>query len=78
MSKLLEIGKKINTAIEGVWGSGLTLKELEEFEAYIQHQETVTPLLNPNFIQKHGFTMFEEAKRRIELLRPIIKIKKNE
>ena len=75
MSELNKIGKKINDAIEAVWKTGLTLKELAELEAYIQHQETITPLLNPNFIQKHGFKLFNEAKKRIELLRPIIKLK---
>ena len=75
MSELKRIGEKVNDAIEAVWAVELTLKELEELEAYIQHQETVTPLLNPGFIQKHGFKLFDEAKNRIELLRPIIKLK---
>ena len=75
MSELIEIGKKINNAIEAVWESGLTVEELEKFEAYINHQETITPILNPNFIQKHGFELFNEAKKRIELLKPIIKLK---
>lgn len=75
MSELQIIGIKINEVIEAVWKSGLTVKELSEFEDYINHQETVAPIINPNFIQKHGFKMFNEAKERIELLRPIIKLK---
>lgn len=75
MSELMKIGIKINKAIEAVWGVELTLKELEIFENYINHQETITPLLNPNFILEHGFSAFDEGKKRIELLRPIIKLK---
>ena len=78
MSELNDIGIKINRAIEFIWELELTVQELEMFENYINHQETITPLLNPNFIQKHGFKMFNEAKRRIELLRPIIKLKELE
>lgn len=75
MSELTEIGIKINRAIQAVWKSELTVEELEEFEAFINHQETIMPLLNPNFVQKHGFKMFNEAKERIKLLKPIIKLK---
>lgn len=75
MSELMEIGIKIHMAVAAVWGVGLTLKELEAFENYINHQETITPLLNPNFIVEHGFVAFDEAKKRIELLRPILKLK---
>lgn len=75
MSDLTDIGIRINKAIGAVWNSELSIKELEEFEAYINHQETIMPLLNPNFIQKHGFTMFNEAKERIKLLKPIIRLK---
>lgn len=75
MNELTEIGSKINEAIEAVWGSGLTLKELRAFESYVNHQETVTPLINPSFVQKHGFKVFDEVKKRIELLKPIIRLK---
>ena len=50
MSELTVIGIKINAAIEGVRRSGLTVEELRIFEDYILHQETITPILNPNFI----------------------------
>lgn len=72
---LIEIGKKINDSIEAVWKSELTVDELDAFEEYIRQQETVAPLLNPNFIQRHGFKLFDEAKKRIELLKPIIRLK---
>lgn len=75
MSKLLKIGEKINNAIQAVWNTKLTIKELEEFEAYINHQETVLPIMDPSFIQKHGFKMFNEAKERIKRLKPIIQLK---
>lgn len=75
MSKLIETGIKINRAIQAVWETELSIKELEEFEAYINHQETIMPLLNPNFIQKHGFQLFNEATERIKLLKPIIRLK---
>ena len=78
MTELTGIGEKVNNAIEAVWKSGLTAKELEIFEAYINHQETIVPLLNPNFIQKHGFKLFNRAKERIKLLKPIIKLKETE
>lgn len=74
MSKLLAIGIKINAAIEAVRKSGLSVKDLEKFEEYINHQETLTPILNPNFIQKNGFKIFDEAKERIRLLKPILEL----
>ena len=75
MKDLIRIGKKINEVIEAVKNSGLTAKELEAFENYITHQETIAPLLNPNFIQQHGFKFFDQAKERVRLLRPIIELK---
>ncbi len=74
MSELTVIGVKINVAIKAVKESGLTVKELEIFGDYILHQETLTPILNPNFIVNHGFKMFDQAKKRIELLRPILEL----
>ena len=75
MSELTAIGIKINVAIKAVRDSGLTVEELGIFEDYIRHQETLTPLLNPNFIVEHGFKMFDQAKKRIELLKPILELK---
>lgn len=74
MSELTAIGIKINAAIEGVRSSGLTVEELGIFEDYITHHETLTPILNPNFILEHGFKMFDQAKKRIELLKPILEL----
>ena len=78
MTDLMDIGIRINKSIADVWNSGLSIKELEEFEDYINRQETIAPILNPNFVQKHGFKMFDKAKERIELLKPIIKLKEKE
>lgn len=72
MSELTVIGRQINHAIKSVWNCGLSVKDLEKFEEYILHQETITPILNPNFIQEHGFKMFDQAKERIRLLKPIL------
>ena len=76
MKELLKTGRRINAAMQAVWNSGLSVKDLEKFEEYILHQETLTPILNPNFIQEHGFKMFDEAKTRIRLLKPILKLEK--
>ena len=74
MSELTVIGRQINHAIKAVWNSGLSVKDLEKFEEYINHQETLTPILNPNLIIKYGFSMFDQAKKRIELLKPILEL----
>jgi len=74
MSELTVIGRQINHAISAVWNSGLSVKDLEKFEEYITHQETITPILNPTFIVEHGFKMFDEAKERIRLLKSILKL----
>lgn len=74
MNELTVIGRQINHAIKAVWNSGLSVKDLEKFEEYINHQETLTPILNPNFIQKNGFKIFDEAKERIRLLKPILEL----
>ena len=78
MSELLEIGLKINKAIEAVWKSELTIEEMEKLEEYINQQEVLTPLLNPNFIVNFGFRLFNQAKERIKLLRPIIELQQKE
>ena len=78
MTDLMDIGIRINKALADIWNSELSIKDLEEFEDYINHQETVAPILNPNFVQKHGFKMFDKAKERIELLKAIIKLKEKE
>ena len=78
MEKLKELGKigdKVNKAMEVVWAVGLTIKELDALEEYIRHQETLAPLLNPGFVQKNGFKLIDEAKKRIELLKPIVGLK---
>lgn len=74
MSELTVIGIKINNAIKAVKDSGLTVEELEIFENYITHQETVAPILDPTLIIKLGFSMFDQAKKRIELLKPILEL----
>jgi len=77
MSELLAIGIKINKAIEAIWKHGLTIEELEEFEDYINRQETVMPLTDPSSFQKHG-KLFDKAKERIRLLKPVIELKEKE
>jgi len=77
MLGLLEIGIKINNAIEAVWCSKLTIEELKRFEDYVRLQDTLTPLLDPTLYQKHSKD-FDKAKKRIELLKPIIQLKKEE
>lgn len=76
--KLIEIGAKVKDSIEAVWALGLSLEELETLEAFVDQQEALVPLLNPNLIQKHGFKLFDQAKRRIELLKPILELQELE
>ena len=52
--------------------------EMDTLEPYIQQQEVLLPLLDPTFIAQHGFSSLDQAKRRIELLRPIIKLEQKE
>lgn len=76
--ELIGTGCKINLAIQSVWKLGPTIDEMEALETYMQQQETILPLLDPTFIAQHGFKMFNQAKERMELLRPIIKLKAKE
>lgn len=76
--KLTKIGLKVNNAIEAVWKTRLTIKEIEELEAYMAHQETILPLVDPTFIVQHGFKLFNQAKERIKLLKPIIELQQKE
>ena len=78
MSELTMIGRQINLAIKAVWNSGLSIKDLEKFEEHILQQETAAPLLNPGFIAKHGFHVFDEAKERIRLLKPILELEEKQ
>lgn len=78
MTDLVKIGAKINDSIKAVWAVGLSIEELEKLEAYINQQETLTPLLNPNFIVNFGFKLFNQAKERIKLLKPIIELQQKE
>lgn len=77
-AKLTKIGVKVNDAIQAVWKLGLTVKELEELEAYMAHQETILPLVDPTFIVQHGFKLFDQAEERIKLLKPIIQLQQKE
>lgn len=76
--ELIGIGAKINNAIQAVWTVGPTVAEIEALETYIQQQETILPLLDPTFIVQHGFKIFDQAKERIELLKPILKLREKE
>lgn len=76
--ELIEIGCKINLAIQSVWQLGPTLKEMEALELYMQQQETILPLLDPTFIAQHGFKLFDQATERINLLKPILALKEKE
>lgn len=76
--KLTKIGLKVNNAIEAVWKTGLTIKEIEQLEAYMAHQETILPLVDPTFIVQHGFKLFDQARDRIKLLKPIIELQQKE
>lgn len=78
MKDLVKIGVKINDSIEAVWKIGLTTEEIESLEDYMRQQETILPLINPNFIQQAGFKLFDQAKERIKLLKPIIELKQIE
>ncbi len=76
--ELIGIGCKINLAIQSVWKLGPTIEEMGKLETYMNQQETILPLLDPTFIAQHGFKLFDQAKERIELLRPILKLKEKE
>ena len=76
--ELIGIGCKINLAIQSVWKLGPTIEEMGKLETYMQQQETILPLLDPTFIVQHGFKMFDQAKERMDLLKPVIKLEKKE
>ncbi len=76
--ELIGIGCKINLAIQSVWKLGPTIEEMGKLETYMNQQETILPLLDPTFIAQHGFKMFDQAKERMDLLRPIIKLEQKE
>ena len=76
--ELIGIGAQINDAIRAVWKLAPTEAEMEALETYMQQQETILPLLDPTFIAQHGFKLFDQAKERINLLRPIIELQQKE
>lgn len=78
MKELTEIGVMVNDSIEAVWKVGLSIEDLGKLEAYINQQEVLQPLLNPNFIQRFGFKLFDQAKERIRLLKPILELREKE
>ena len=78
MKELTAIGEKVNDSINAVWELGLSIEELGKLEDYISHQETMLPLVDPSFIQQGGFKLLNQAKKRIELLKPIVLLKKEE
>ena len=78
MKELTEIGEKVNDSINAVWKLGLNIEELGKLEEYINYQETMLPLVDPSFIQQGGFKLLDQAKKRIELLKPIILLKQEE
>ena len=76
--ELVGIGAKINLTIQAVWTLGPTEAEMDTLETYIQQQETLLPLLDPTFIVQHGFSSLDQARRRIELLKPILELRELE
>lgn len=78
MGELTGIGKKVNNAIEAVWKSGLSIKEVEKFEDYITHQETILPITEPTLVLNGVFKILDRAKERLKLLKPIIQLKEKE
>jgi hypothetical protein len=76
--KLVKIGEKVNDAIEAVWELKLNIKEIEKLEEYIAEQETILPLTDPTLMREDGFKLLNQAKERIELLKPIIELKQKE
>lgn len=76
--ELIEIGRKINNSIQAVWTLGPTIEEMETLKTYMQQQETILPLLDPTFIAQHGFKLFDQARDRIKLLKPILELKEKE
>jgi len=76
--ELIGIGIKINDSIRAVWKLAPTEAEMETLETYMQQQETILPLLDPTFIARHGFKPFDQAKRRIKLLKLILELRKLE
>jgi len=74
IKKLTKIGQKIDEAIKAVQKIGLRKKELEEFENYINHQETILPIVDPTSYIKNSKNL-DKAKIRIRLLKPIIQLK---
>ena len=76
--ELIGIGCKINLAIQSVWKLGPSIEEMGKLETYMNHQETILPLLDPIFIAQHGFKLFDQARERIKLLRPIIELQQKE
>ena len=76
--ELIGIGAQINLAIQSVWKLGPSIEEMEKLETYMNHQETILPLLDPTFIAQHGFKLFDLARERMKLLRPILALKEKE
>lgn len=76
--ELIGIRCKINLAIQSVWKLGPTEAEMDALETYMRQQETILPLLDPTLIIQHGFKIFDQARERMKLLRPIIELEEKE
>jgi len=77
MKELIEIGKKINKAIMAVKEVGLTQEEISKFAKFINHQETIQPLVDPTNFYKNS-KMFDMAKKKLEVLKPIINLEEKD
>lgn len=73
-----EIGSRIGetfTQIEMIiMITGLTLEDLKKFDAYLDNQDTMMPLINPTYWMKGGDKQIKEARERVEALRSIIPV----
>jgi hypothetical protein len=78
IEELSDIGTSINTIITEsrrvILHTGLRKEDLDAFEEYLEHQDTVMPLLNPTEYMHGGAKAIPIAQSRVEAIRKMMEV----
>ena len=74
---LADIGTRIDLCV-CVIHTSISLSELAEFEQYLTEQDTLMPLLQTTYYMKGGDKQLDLARQRLNALKNLLEIKKQE
>lgn len=68
------IGLVFQLARAGVMASGLSIEDLDRFEAYIRQQDAYMPVVNATYWTERGRRELPEVLKRTQVLRSVLEL----